>query len=279
MVLKSYAKINLTLTVNKKTENGLHEIQSIYCLINKFDTIFIKKNQDKKYDNISFTGIYSKYIDRSKNSVKAILDILRKNKLISHYYNIKINKRIPVFGGLGGGTSNAAVLFQYLIKKKIKKDLIQKISKNIGSDFFLFFYKQGFLKDLSTVTKFNQNHQLNFLLIYPKIKCSTEKIYSKVKRYSKKERLKIESLKSKKKFINHIIKSNNDLQSIVEKEHSIIHKLLLDIYKTKGCFLSRMSGSGSVCYGLFNNNRSSKAALKKLRKKYPKFSFSIAKTI
>ena len=279
MVLKSFAKINLTLTVTKKTGNGLHEIQSIYCLINKFDTIFIKKNQDKKYDNISFTGIYSKYIDRSKNSVKAILDILRKNKLISHYYNIKINKRIPVFGGLGGGTSNAAVLFQHLIKKKIKKDLIQKISKNIGSDFFLFFHKQGFLKDLSTVTKFNQNHQLNFLLIYPKIKCSTEKIYSKVKRYSKKERFKIESLKSKKKFIDHIIKSNNDLQSIVEKEHSIIHKLLLDIYKTKGCFLSRMSGSGSVCYGLFNNNRSSKAALKKLRKKYPKFSFSLAKTL
>ena len=279
MVLKSFAKINLTLNVNKKTKNGLHDIQSIYCLVNKFDTINIKKNQNKKYDNVSFTGTYSKYIDRSKNSVKAILDILRNNKLISNYYNIKINKRIPVFGGLGGGTSNAAVLFQYLIKKKIKKDLIQKISKNIGSDFFLFFYKQGFLKDLSTVTKFNQNHQLNFLLIYPKIKCSTEKIYSKVKRYSKKERLKIESLKSKKKFINHIIKSNNDLQSIVEKEHSIIHKLLLDIYKTKGCFLSRMSGSGSVCYGLFNNNRSSKAALQKLRKKYPKFSFSIAKTI
>ena len=279
MALKSFAKINLTLNVNKKTKNGLHDIQSIYCLVNKFDTIYIKKNQDKNYDNISFTGTYSKYIDRSKNSVKAILDILRNNKLISNYYNIKINKRIPVFGGLGGGTSNAAIIFQHLIKKKIKKDLLQKISSKIGSDFFLFFHNQGFLKDLSTVTKFNKNYQLNFLLIYPKIKCSTMKIYSKVKRYSKKETVKIESLKSRKKFIDHIIKSNNDLQSIVEKEHPIISKLLLDIYKTKGCFLSRMSGSGSVCYGLFNNNRSSKAALKKLRKKYPKFSFSIAKTI
>ena len=279
MALKSFAKINLTLNVNKKTKNGLHEIQSIYCLVNKFDTIYIKKNQDKNYDNISFTGTYSKNIDHIKNSVKAILDILRNNKLITNYFNIKINKRIPVFGGLGGGTSNAAVIFKYLIKKKIKKNLLQTISKNIGSDFLLFFYKQGFLKDLSTVTKFNQNHQLNFLLVYPNIKCSTRKIYLKVKRYSKKERTKIESLKSKKKFIDHIIKSNNDLQSIVEKEHPIIHKLLLDIYKTKGCFLSRMSGSGSVCYGLFNNNRSSKAALKKLRKKYPKFSFSIAKTI
>ena len=91
MALKSFAKINLTLNVNKKTKNGLHDIQSIYCLVNKFDTIYIK-NQNKNYDNISFTGTYSKYIDRSKNSVKAILDILRNNKLIFKQYQQRIPK-------------------------------------------------------------------------------------------------------------------------------------------------------------------------------------------
>ena len=43
MALKTFAKINLTLNVNKKTKNGLHDTQSIYCLVNKFDTIYIKK--------------------------------------------------------------------------------------------------------------------------------------------------------------------------------------------------------------------------------------------
>ena len=43
MVLKSYAKLNLTLTVNKKLKSGLHDIQSIYCLINLHDKIFFKK--------------------------------------------------------------------------------------------------------------------------------------------------------------------------------------------------------------------------------------------
>ena len=47
MALKSFAKINLTLNVNKKTKNGLHDIQSIYCLVNKFDTIYIKKTKIK----------------------------------------------------------------------------------------------------------------------------------------------------------------------------------------------------------------------------------------
>ena len=40
-----------------------------------------------------------------------------------------------------------------------------------------------------------------------------------------------------------------------------------------------MSGSGSVCYGLFNNERTAKKALNKIKTKYPKFWFSIAKTV
>ena len=54
---------------------------------------------------------------------------------------------------------------------------------------------------------------------------------------------------------------------------------LKEINKLEGCFFSRMTGSGSACYGLFDDENSSKVALKRLRKKYPKFWFSIAKTI
>ena len=73
--------------------------------------------------------------------------------------------------------------------------------------------------------------------------------------------------------------SKNDLQSIVEKSHPKIRQLLLEISKIKGCLFSRMTGSGSSCFGLFLNEKSSKVALRKIRKKYPKFWFSIAKTI
>ncbi len=48
MVLKSFAKINLSLLINKKLDNGLHDIQSLFCLISLFDTISIKKNSEKK---------------------------------------------------------------------------------------------------------------------------------------------------------------------------------------------------------------------------------------
>ena len=103
-------------------------------------------------------------------------------------------------------------------------------------------------------------------------------MYSKVKNYNKKKVLK-QIHKNKAALINQIFNSNNDLQSIVEKKYPVIQKLLLNINNEKGCYFSRMTGSGSACYGLFRDKRSSKVALKRLRKKYPKFWFSIAKTI
>ncbi len=51
MVLNSYAKINLTLKVNTRNKNKLHEIQSYFCLINLADKISIKKIKKKKRSN------------------------------------------------------------------------------------------------------------------------------------------------------------------------------------------------------------------------------------
>ena len=204
---------------------------------------------------------------------------MRDNKLISCHYSIKINKRIPVFGGLGGGTSNAATILKFLIRKKIKKNILSNIIKYVGSDLRLFDYDQGHLENLKKVVKLRSKKKLYFLLVFPKIKCSTKYIYSKIKSFSNKKKFLQKNFSSKNMFIKFIIRAKNDLQLIVEEEHPILSKLLNDIRKERGCYLSRITGSGSVCYGLFLNEYCSKVALNSLRKKYPKFWFSVAKTI
>ncbi len=77
----------------------------------------------------------------------------------------------------------------------------------------------------------------------------------------------------------YLINQKNDLQSIVEKKHPKIKKLIKSLTETKGCYFSRITGSGSTCYGLYSNQKWSKVALNSLRKKYPNYWFSIAKTI
>jgi 4-diphosphocytidyl-2-C-methyl-D-erythritol kinase len=278
MVLKSFSKINLSLNVNSKLKNGLHEIQSYYCLINLIDKIKIKKINKKK-DKIVFKGKFNKHIKKSDNSITNILRLLRNLKLISGYYSVNVIKNIPVFSGLGGGTSNAAFVLKFFLKDRITKNILNKVEKLIGSDLRLFFHKQGFLQNLKTIKIFKKKQKLIFLLSHPNINCSTHKIYSKVKKYSKKNKFNFNKINNKKKFLNHMLAQKNELQVIVEKKYPIIKTLLIDMCAKKGCYLSRMSGSGSVCYGLFNNESNAKKALNKIKTKYPKFWFSIAKTV
>ena len=277
MVIKSYAKINLTLIVNSKNREGLHEIQSFYTLTNLFDEIKIIKTNNN--DKIIFKGPFKKLVKNKNNTVRNLLKILRKLNLISNYYNIIIKKKIPVYGGLGGGTSNAAFILRYLIKGKIRENLFNKLESKIGSDFKLFFKKQGFVKSLKTIIELKEKHKFYFVLIQPKFKCSTKKVYSKVKSFSSKENIKFNTLKCRDKFLEYLKKSKNDLQFVVEKSYPLLKKLLTEIKNKKGCHISRMTGSGSVCYGIFKDKIAAKNALNKLKSKYPKFWFSLAKTI
>ena len=278
MILKSFSKINLSLRINKKLKNGLHDIQSYFCLINLYDKILIKKTKGKK-DKVKFVGEFANDVKIKNNSVLKVLSLLRKNKILSNYYSIIVQKKIPVFAGLGGGTSNAYSLFQYFNKGKFKKDLNNMFFKEIGSDFELFKHKQAFLENLNVVNNFKKQFKLNFLLVYPYIKCSTKMIYSKVDKYSLKSKLNSKNLKNKKKFIKFLSLNRNDLQQIVEKKAPIVKELTSELAQKEGCYFSRLTGSGSVCFGLFSSKRSARAALYEMKLKYPKFWFIVTKTI
>ena len=133
--IKSYAKINLALNITGKT-NSLHKIESIISFVSLHDEILIKRINSNKHI-ISFKGKFSKRIGKN-NSISKLLDLLEKKKIIKgKKFHIKINKKIPIEAGLGGGSMNAASILKYFIQKKIikisKKEIII-ISNSIGSD-------------------------------------------------------------------------------------------------------------------------------------------------
>ena len=279
MILKSFSKINLTLDVIAKLKKKkLHNIQSYFCLIDLCDQIHIKKIKRQK-DRVKFKGKFLNKINNKNTSILDTLQILRKNNFLNDFYSIVVNKRIPVFSGMGGGTGNAACLVKYLVKKRISKEVMNTLNDKIGSDFNLFFCKRGFLKNIKTIIKLKKNFKFYFLLVYPNKKCSTKFIYSQVKQYSSLKRYNSQLINTRSKFLNHLKSQNNDLQSIVEKKYPIIKKLIKEIQQIKGCYFSRITGSGAVCYGIFKSKKTVKNALYLIRLKYPKYWSSIAKTI
>ncbi len=275
MKVKSFSKINLSLRVLKKLKSGLHNIETNSALINLFDEITIKKNYKNQ---VLFKGKFKKKVNHQNNSVLDTLKILKEEKIISHNYKILIKKNIPVFAGLGGGTSNSASIIKFFLKKKINEKLVNKLEKKIGTDFRLFLNTLSFQSKLGKVSKLKVDYNINVIVIFPHIDLKTKNVYKLIKNFSPKTRDRY--LKSNsKEFFNMILNDRNDLQKVVEKKYPKISKLIKTISEQNGCSFARMSGSGSACYGVFKSKKYANLAINKLRKKYPKYWCVITKTI
>ena len=282
-VLNSYAKINLFLKVGKKiNKKKLHDIQSLVFLINLSDKISIKKINYPK-DSIKFTGKFNNNIKKSDNSIKKSLYLLRKKKIIKKNisYQINVKKNIPVFSGLGGGSSNAATIIRYFLRrKKLLKNNIEYFSEKLGSDLGLFFKsKKIFQKNLSTIIDFKQSYNFYILLVYPYFKCSTKEIYSKLKTFDKIQAQNNYFKGNKFKFINTLKSTTNSLQKVVISKFPEVANILEEMKTIKKCQFSRMTGSGSACFALFLNKRDGTLALRQIKKKFPKFWCVLCKTI
>ena len=89
----------------------------------------------------------------------------------------------------------------------------------------------------------------------------------------------LSKIQSKDKYLQFLQNETNDLQSIVEKKYPKIKKILNLMKIQKNCLFSRMTGSGSVCFGVFLDIKSAKLSLRVIQKKLPNYRCTIAKSI
>ncbi len=280
--LKSPAKINLSLKIGKKINHEYHDIQSIIFLTNLHDQIVIKKINGQK-DKFKFTGKFKKNIKLENNSALKSLYFLRKKNIINNRsnYEIKIKKNIPVFSGLGGGSSNAATIIKYFYKKrKIIDNDINYFARYLGSDFKIFFksnkiIQENFLK----IENLKFKHNFYLLIVYPFKKSSTKDIYSKFRKYDKIKKLNIFNRISKLKMVDKLKSETNSLESVIISRFPIIKKVLKELSLLKKCEFSRITGSGSACFGLFLNKKDALLGLKLIKKRFPKFWCVLSRTI
>ncbi len=282
-ILKSYCKINLFLSVGRKLKRyKLHNIQSLIFFINLYDQIQIKKINSSK-DKIKFFGKFSNYVNKKNNSITKSLSLLRTRRFINEKdkFKIIVKKNVPAFSGFGGGSSNAATLVKFFTKKrKISRKTMDYFSKILGSDFRLFFYPpQLFQRNLFKITKFKKKYNFYFILVYPFLRSSTKNIYGQFRNYKTIKNRNNYQVNSKLKMIQNMKFEENSLEKIVALKYPVIKKILNELKLIKNCQFSRITGSGSACFGLFLTQRSADLGLSKIKKKFPKFWCVIGKTI
>ncbi len=282
--IKSYCKVNLSLKIIKKLKNGYHNISSLITFCDLHDVISISKINRSK-DRISFSGKFCKGIDKKVNTITKVLNLLRKKNLIKNQsFKINIKKNIPHGSGLGGGSSNASNLLNYFNNKmrlKLKKNKMIDLAEKIGFDVPIGLEKKNtFLTGKKDkILRINEKFNLNLLIVYPNIICSTKKIYSKHRKNNSAKYQSYINKKNSKKLIDYLKNEKNDLEKIVIKIYPKIGKIINYIKIQKGCLFSRITGSGSACIGIFSNRRNTIFAQKLIKSKYPKYWCTVSKTI
>ena len=278
-LIKSYAKINLSLGVIKKTNSGYHKIESLISFLKIYDEIIIKKI-NKKNHKVEFFGKFSKGIGKY-NTVTKLLDVLDKKKCLKNQkYLIKIKKNIPQKSGMGGGSMNASTIIKYLKNKKIiklKNNELVEIANLIGSDVALGLKKNNsILFSNGDIIRVKHRLNLHVLIVKPDFGCSTKEIYSKVKSYSSK--------KLEKNHVNYfristILALKNDLEKIVLRKYPKLLNLKLFMEKLPNVKIVRMSGSGSSLIAYFKSKNATINAAKIIKRKYKKYWCILSKTI
>ena len=282
--IKSYCKINLSLRVIKKLNNNYHNIISLITFCDLHDVISISKTRSSG-DKISFSGKFKKGINKKSNTVTKILNLLRRAKLLENQtFKINIRKNIPHGSGLGGGSSNAADLLNYFnskMKLKLSKKKIKQLANQVGFDVPVNLERQNTLLTgkRDEILRLNQKFKLNLLIVYPNLICSTKRIYEKNKKISLSTPQSFFCIKNNKKLINLLKNENNDLEETVIKIYPKVKKIIEYIKSIKGCYFSRITGSGSACFGIFSNMKNAIYAQKLIKLKYPNYWCVVSKTI
>ena len=279
----AFAKVNLTLRILSKLKYGYHRIQSFIIFLNLKDEIQLTES-DLRYDKIIFKGKFSRGINKKNNTISKLLKILRaKGFLKNVFFKVIIEKNIPQGSGLGGGSSDAASVLNILKKKyylKISKKKMIDVASQVGSDvpFCIDYFKKIINSSNKKFVRPRINLRFFLLLVYPNFKNSTRKIYKLNNLFSRPNSQLTEKY-LKNNLINILKNDQNDLQAIVENKNKKIKDLIYRLSIQKNCLFSRMSGSGSTCYGVFQNLRSAKRAKKMLKKYYPNYWSVVSKTM
>ncbi len=144
VVIQSYAKVNLYLKLLNKRKDNYHNLKTIFERISLCDRIILTRRKDLQIKVISGSPDIPK---DSSNLVFKSAKLLQDELRLDQGVNIRIIKHIPVGGGLGGGSSNAASVLLGLNKLwglNLTQKRLAGFAAKIGSDAAFFIYNTPF---------------------------------------------------------------------------------------------------------------------------------------
>jgi 4-diphosphocytidyl-2-C-methyl-D-erythritol kinase len=265
--LRPLAKINLDLRVLHKNPDGFHEIRTVFHTISLADSLEMEYQPARRKEIIldDPAAIPNNLVVRA---ARAALDALG----IAGRLRMRLAKRIPMGGGLGGGSSDAAavlVAIPRLAKCPLPFHKAMQIAANLGSD-VPFFLWGGAAVGAGRGTELYPLPDLAaepLLLIVPNVQVSTVEAYQALQRgLAPADSTRLRDFQSYIWALHHSRSaaaagalSANDFEESVFHRHPHLQRIRARLVKL-GAACARLTGSGSAIFALFYSNAERKRA-------------------
>ena len=251
-IAESPAKINMGLNVIRKRADGYHDLETIFIPLLLSDKITFTKSDVLKLNTSS--NVLNELKD---NLVLQAVRLLEKKTHKKIVLDIFVEKVIPIGGGLGGGSSNAATTLKTVNKMfdlGLNYQVLSKLALELGSDVPYFLnpvpsYAESRGEILNSL---NIEIPYPILLVNPGIKIDTAWAFKKIKPSNPVKKLSdifqegSIDLNNLKEYVK------NDFEEAVFNEFPLLKQIKEELYK-QGAEFSLMSGTGSTVYGIFSN--------------------------
>ena len=275
--IKSLAKINLDLRVLHNRPDGFHELRTVFQTISLADTIDIEYEPARR-TNISIDDPLAIPGNLVVKAAQAVLDALKLHARV----HFRLRKKIPMGGGLGGGSSNAASVLLALPVLAGRPLATEQIAADLGSD-VPFFLTGGTAVGIGRGTEVYEIPDLKpepILLVLPGLHVATGPAYaalgrgltandssSRINEFQAFVRVLASgrSAKAASPF------SANDFEAVVFREFpqlQTIERKLSKFGASEGRPGVRMTGSGSTIFAVFGSRTERDRAAMELKGKY-----------
>jgi 4-diphosphocytidyl-2-C-methyl-D-erythritol kinase len=241
MQVPSYAKINWSLRIVRKREDGYHDIDTVFQTISLADTLTFERA-----DRFALTCSDRTIPVDDRNLVAKAARALGADRVAIH-----IEKRIPAGGGLGGGSSNAAVTLMTLSKMFSIDAPLDQLALKLGSDvpFFLIGGRAHGTGRGEILTPLPDIDPVPLLLVMPRERVSTREAFQLVWR----------PLPSAVAVPLGAAAPTNDFEEPIFARYPRLREYKQRLLQA-GATFAAMSGSGSTIFGVFADDATRDAA-------------------
>lgn len=260
LTLPAPAKLNLMLHITGRRADGYHELQTLFQFLDYGDELVLRPREDGQIRLLTeLPGV-----DHDSNLIVRAARLLQRESGCALGADIQLTKRLPMGGGIGGGSSDAAttlVGLDHLWNTRLGEDRLAELGLNLGADVPVFVRgRAAFAEGVGERLQPVDLPESWFLVIAPQVSVSTAEIFADPELTRNTPAITVRSLLAGG--------GHNDCQPVVEKRYPEVRNALSLL---NNFVPARMTGTGACVFGSFPNKGEADKVCRQLPADLPAF--------